>query len=182
MTTLEELKGLKIRYPSVTTKLALEALGATAISIPPPELFNAINTGILDGTCASPGYLVLSKLCEIMKYSLTGYPISLGANIVLMTQKTWDSLPKDVQAIMKELNAKAKSDYIEEGKRQDEIAAKQIKAAGMETYGLFPEELKRWEKLLQPVIDQWISDTEKAGLPGKKAFEIARSLVEKYKR
>lgn len=181
VTNLEEIKGLKIRFPSVTTKSALEALGATPVSIPPPELFNAINTGILDGTCASPGYLVLSKLYEIMKYTLWGYPISSGANIVLMSRKTWEALPPDVQLIMEELNKNAKLNYLEAGKRQDEDSIKQIKSAGVETYHLIPEELKRWQRLTQPVIDQWISDMQAAGLPGKEAFETAKGLVEKYK-
>jgi TRAP-type C4-dicarboxylate transport system substrate-binding protein len=180
VTTLEELKGMKIRFPSITIKAYFEALGATAVSIPPPELFNAINTGILDGTSASPGYLVLSKLYEIMKY-IPSHPISSGANIVLMSLKTWNSLPRDVQLIMEELNAKAKTQYLEAGQQQDIESMKQIKAAGMEMYNLSPEELKRWQKLAKPIMDQWVSDTQAAGYPGKDAYETALQVVEKFK-
>jgi len=180
VTTLEELKGMKIRFPSITIKTYFEALGATPVSIPPPELFNAINTGILDGTSASPGYLVLSKLYEIMKY-IPSNPISSGANIVLMSQKTWNSLPRDVQVIMEELNKNAKNQYLEAGQQQDIDSMKQLKTAGVEMYSLSPEELKRWQKLAQPVMDQWISDTQAAGFPGKEALETAKQVAERSK-
>jgi TRAP-type C4-dicarboxylate transport system substrate-binding protein len=181
VTTLEELKGLKIRFPSITIKAYFEALGATPVSVPPPELFNAINTGVLDGTSISPGYLVTSKLYEIMKYISWANPISSGANIVLMSQKTWDSLPPDIQLIMEELNTKAKYQYLDAGQQQDIDSVKQLKAAGMEMYSLSPNELKRWQKLAGPVMEQWVSDTQAAGFPGKEALEIALEVVERFK-
>lgn len=181
VTTLEELKGMKIRFPSITIKSYFEALGATPVSIPPPELFNAINTGVLDGTSASPGYLVMSKLYEIMKYISWANPISSGANIVLMSQKTWDSLPQDIHLIMEELNTKAKYQYLDAGQQQDIDSIKQLKKAGMEMYSLSPDELKRWQKLAQPVMDQWVSDTQAAGFPGKEALETAHQVVERFK-
>jgi TRAP-type C4-dicarboxylate transport system substrate-binding protein len=181
VTTLEELKGMKIRFPSVTIKSYFEALGATPVSVPPPELFNAINTGVLDGTSVSPGYLVTSKLYEIIKYVSWANPISCGANIVLMSQKTWDSLPQDIKLIMEELNTKAKYQYLEAGQQQDIDSIKQLKKAGLDMYNLSPDELKRWQKLAQPVIDQWVSDTQAAGYPRKEAFEIALQVVERFR-
>ena len=180
VTSLEELKGMKIRFPSVTIKSYFEALGATPVSIPPPELFNAINTGVLDGTSASPGYLVTSKLFEIIKYMPLN-SISSGANIVLMSEKTWNSLPQDVQLIMEELNTKAKYQYLDAGHQQDIDSIKQLKKAGMEMYGLSPSEVKRWQKLAQPVMDQWVSDTQAAGFPGKEALDTALEVVERFK-
>jgi TRAP-type C4-dicarboxylate transport system substrate-binding protein len=181
VTSLEDLKGLKIRYPSMTIKAYFEALGATPVSIPPPELFNAVNTGVLDGTSASPGYLVLSKLYEIMKYVSWANPISCGANIVLMSEKTWNSLPQDVQLIMEELNEKAKYQYLDAGQQQDIDSVKTLKDAGMDLYSLSPKELMRWKDLAEPVIEQWVSDTDAAGYPGDEAYDTARQVVERFK-
>jgi len=179
VTTLEDLKGMKLRYPSVTIKSYFEALGAIPVSIPPPELFNAINTGVLDGTSISPGYLVVSKLYEIMKYLSVANPISCGANIVLMSEKAWKRLPKDVQFIIEELDEKAKYQYLEAGYAEDVDSVKQLKQAGMELYRLSPSEKDRWQHLAQPVIDQWVANKEQAGYPAKEALEIARQVVER---
>jgi TRAP-type C4-dicarboxylate transport system substrate-binding protein len=181
VTTLEELKGMKIRFASITMKSYFEALGATPVSIPPPELFNALNTGVLDGTAASPGYIVMAKLYEITKYISIANPVSCGANIVLMSQKTWDSLPPDIQLIMEELNTKAKYQYLDAGQQQDIDSIKQLKKAGIEMYHLSPSELKRWQKLAEPIMDQWVSDTQAAGYPGKEALGTALEVVERFK-
>jgi TRAP-type C4-dicarboxylate transport system substrate-binding protein len=179
VTSLEELKGMKIRFPSVTIQSYFEALGATPVSIPPPELFNAVNTGVIDGTSISPGYLVVSKLYEIMKYVSMANPISCGANIVLMSQKTWDRLPVDIQLIIEELNAKAKYQYLDAGLKEDIASIKSLKEAGMDLYRLSPSEVERWQKLAEPVIDQWVRDREAAGYPAKEALETAREVVER---
>jgi TRAP-type C4-dicarboxylate transport system substrate-binding protein len=175
---IEEFKGMKIRYGSVTIRAALEALNATPVNIPPAELFHALNSGILDGSTLSPGYLVTSKIYESSKY-LLWEPFSCGANIVLMSQKTWDSLPKDVQKIIDELNLKAKDWYIEEGKRQDIDALKTIKAAGLDIYNFSADDQKRFEKLMQPVIAQWITDVP--SFPRKEAIEVAKQAIAKHK-
>lgn len=175
---LEEFKGMKVRYPSVTIRSALEILGATPVSIPPAELFHALNSGILDGATLSPGYLVTSKIYEIVKYILWE-PVSCGANIVLMSQKTWDSLPKDVQKAIDDLYPEAKGWYIEEGKRQDANSIKQLKAAGLDIYTLSPADAKRFQELVQPVIEQWI--TAAPGFPRKEAVDTARQASAKYK-
>jgi TRAP-type C4-dicarboxylate transport system substrate-binding protein len=179
VTSLEGLKGLKIRFPSVTIQAYFEALGATPVSVPPPELFNAINTGVLDGTSISPGYLIVSKLYEIMKYVSIANPISDGANIVLMSQRTWDSLPKDIQLIIEELNAKAKYQYLDAGQKEDIESIKKLKEAGVDLYRLSPSEVERWQKLAEPVINQWVASKEAAGYPGKMALETARQVVER---
>ncbi len=175
---LDDFKGAKLRYPSVTTRSALENLGATPVSIPPAELFHALNSGILDGTCLSPGYLVTSKIYEIVKYVLWE-PISDGANIVLMSQKAWDSLPKDAQKTVDELNVEAKNWYIEEGKKQDADSIKQIKAAGLDIYSFSPSDAKRFHELMQPVVEEWIAAAPE--YPRKEAVEVARQAIAKYK-
>ena len=179
VTKAEELKGMKIRFTSATTKMALEALGATPVSIPGPELFSAVNTGIVDGTTISPAFLITAKLQEITKYVVWGNSLFCGANIVLMSQKTWNSLPVDVQLIMEELSAKAKYDYLDIGHQADIDALNAMKAAGMDLTRLSPEESKKWQKLFKGIEDQWVSETQAAGFPGKEALEITKKVIER---
>ena len=97
-----------------------------------------------------------------------------------MSQKTWSSLPVDVQLIMEELSAKAKYDYLDKGHQADIDALNGMKASGMELYRLSPEESKKWQKLFKGIEDQWISDTEAAGFPGKKALETTKKVIESF--
>ena len=45
--TLDDFKGKKIRYASITNKLMLDALGASPMLIPPPESQDALAKGIV---------------------------------------------------------------------------------------------------------------------------------------
>ncbi|WP_250637308.1 hypothetical protein [Salipiger sp. CCB-MM3] len=44
-----DIKGLKIRVPSRNTGLLVEAWGATPVSMPVSEIYNAMQTGVIDG-------------------------------------------------------------------------------------------------------------------------------------
>ena len=116
-----------------------------------------------------------------MKYVSWANPISCGANIVLMSEKTWNSLPQDVQLIMEGLNEKAKYQYLDAGQQQDIDSVKTLKDAGMDLYSLSPKELMRWKDLAEPVIEQWISNTDAAGYAGDEAYDTARQVVERFK-
>ena len=47
--SIEDLRGLKIRVPSRNSGLVVEAWGATPVSMPAPEIYNAMQTGVVDG-------------------------------------------------------------------------------------------------------------------------------------
>jgi len=45
------------------------------------------------------------------------------------------------------------------------------------------DEIDKWRaKVRKPVIDQWIKDTEKKGLPGKKVYEALLKLIPTQER
>jgi len=46
--TIEDLEGLKIRVPSRNAGLVIESWGATPVSMPVPEVYNAMQTGLID--------------------------------------------------------------------------------------------------------------------------------------
>ena len=47
---LSDLKGLKIRVPSKNTGRLIEAWGATAVSMPITQVYQSMETGVVDGT------------------------------------------------------------------------------------------------------------------------------------
>jgi TRAP-type C4-dicarboxylate transport system substrate-binding protein len=172
---------MKMRFPGVTAKMALEALGATPVGIAPADQFVAINTGVVDGTIISPGFLVTSKIYEITKYMLSGFPMYLGAQLFVMSEKTWKSLPLDVQLIMQDLGDKAKYQYLAAGQQQDIDSMNKLRGAGLEIYSLNPDELKRFQKSIEVVANQWVSDMQASGFPGKEALETTKQVLERYK-
>ena len=113
-----------------------------------------------------------------MRYVSVANPISDGANIVLMSEKTWNKMPTDIQLIMEELSTKAKYDYLKAGQQQELDTRKILEEARVDLYKLSPPEVERWQNLAMPIYDQWVSNQETAGYPGKEALDTARLVVE----
>jgi tripartite ATP-independent transporter DctP family solute receptor len=112
----EDMKGLKLRIaPDPTTASALNALGAQAVNMDLPQVYSGIQQGVLDGLVSSPLALVTGKYTEVAKYvSLLGPQWVVEG--FLMSQKTMDRLPPDLQAAVKksakEVNAFAQRDTV----------------------------------------------------------------------
>jgi TRAP-type C4-dicarboxylate transport system substrate-binding protein len=91
--TPADLAGLRIRSVGASTAAWLEAMGAVAVNVPFNEEYQALSTGLADGTMASPAQLISNRLVEIVKY-YTPMPvlaISTSPNIPIRLE-TWQAL------------------------------------------------------------------------------------------
>ncbi len=100
--------------------------------------------------------------------------------MLMMSQDKWNSLPPDIQAIMEELSGKAKYQFLEEADRRDSEMPIQIKATKVDSYSLSGSEVSRWQKATQGVVDEWASEMEAKGLPGREAVKVAKQVLERF--
>lgn len=179
ITTLEELRKLKMRSPPGISSDAVTALGASVVNMPAQEVYMALDRGVVDGLVTMPGSYFSVKMNEVAKYWLD-LPLGTGANIVAMSQDKWNKLPPDVQQTWEEINREARDYFLKEMERRHPDRLAEFKKAGVEVYTISQEEAERWYKLVDPVTDKWIADAEAAGYPGKAAVETAREVVKKH--
>lgn len=98
--SVEQLKKLKIRATSAAGK-TLSKLGTATVYLTPEDMYLALSTGQVDGVLFG-GMLEYQsmKFFEVAKYyNATSFlnPIVDG---IFMNKKKWESLPKDLQAII----------------------------------------------------------------------------------
>lgn len=99
---LADLKDWKFRAPPGLITDVFSEFGAKPVVIPFTEVFNSLNTGIVEGADAAG--LAQNKgfgLYDIAKHA--AYPNfvhSMPADHVAINKKKWDSLPSDLQAVM----------------------------------------------------------------------------------
>jgi TRAP-type transport system periplasmic protein len=177
ITTLEELKGKKIRvHPGVPTK-TFKALGAVPIGMSSSDLYMALERGTVDGAVTAATFYLISRMFEVTKYFMWT-PVYSGGMAVMMSKDRWNSLPADIRAIMEELSAKGPQYNLEEQTRLDNEAFKTI-GQKVQAYDLSPQELKRWQQATQNIVDEWIAEMEANGLPGREAVKVARDIAKK---
>lgn len=179
ITTLEELRKMKIRSPAGISTQVVEALGCTVVSIPIPDVYMALDRGVADGLVAMRGSFISFKLYELTKYWLW-LPMGCGANVVAMTQDKWDSLPLDIQVIWEQVNNETKYYFLEEADRRQPPVKEHLEQLGLEIYTLSPDEEARWYAIFDTLTEQWIADTEAAGYPAKDSVATIQRSIRRY--
>jgi len=158
-----DFKGLKMRIQSSKVLDAqMRALGAIPQVLAFSELYQALQTGVVDGTESTPSNIFTQRLYEVQKF-ITQSNHGHLAYAVITNKKFWDGLPADVRTALDGAlrdattyaNALASTDNAE--------AFDKIKASGKVTFvSLTPAELNEWKKALMPVHKEMESRVGKA--------------------
>ncbi len=149
-----DMKGLKIRVMESPVYVNMvKALGAAPTPIAWPETYTALQQKVVDGQENPIATIVFAKLYEVQKYiTLDGH--SYGVDFLLINEKFFQSLPKDVQQVIKAAGINA--GFCGKGLQQlnSAIGLAQLKEKGMEVYSPDPKERAMFRDAAQkPVID-----------------------------
>jgi len=107
--SMADLKGLKIRVPSKNTGRVAEAWGATAVSMPITQVYQSMETGVVDGALVDTSVLGSFKLGEVTQYVTQGMIGSNSLFMLVMNRESWDGLDADTQAKLTEMTGKEMS-------------------------------------------------------------------------
>jgi TRAP-type C4-dicarboxylate transport system substrate-binding protein len=123
----DDMKGLKIRSAGPTFAQMWQAAGASIVSIPSNEVYNALQTGVADATDTSTGSFVSFRIYEQVKCITAPGENTLWFMYepVLMSKKSFDKLNKQQQDAVIAAGKKAQAYY--EGKA-DAVNQESIKA------------------------------------------------------
>lgn len=174
--SMEDLKGMRIRSPSPETSEWLEALGATPVSMPMNENFEALERGVVDGTIAPWEAVKTWGLDEVIDYATVGNFYSTTM-FVVMNEDIWNELSEEDQSTIKELAGERMA--TKTGEIFDQFgkdAVDQAKEKGVEVYELSDGELAEWSEFINPTIENWINHVEDKGLPGQQVYDRAVEL------
>jgi TRAP-type C4-dicarboxylate transport system substrate-binding protein len=97
---VESMKGLRIRFASVTIKSFIAALGGTPVGVPPSGIADALQKGTIDGCFVDYGGADSAfHLGGIVKYTteMYSYVSSFG---VVMNPASYANLPPDLQKLI----------------------------------------------------------------------------------
>jgi TRAP-type C4-dicarboxylate transport system substrate-binding protein len=180
--SLEDLKGLELRASGKIAE-ALQALGATPVGMPKPEIVESLQKGIVKGDVSSLESLMDFKYAETCKYvTIFNGPVYPFA--VVMNMEKWNSLPEDVQEVMDGLRIEQAwwtGNYMD--KHVIESIEWSKKNHNIEIIELTQKELDRWDKLIKPLIEQWSDEAKAKGLPARtilKDIKVARDYHSRF--
>ncbi|MBI5249598.1 MAG: TRAP transporter substrate-binding protein [Desulfomonile tiedjei] len=177
--TMEDLKGLKIRCSGTSAKV-VGALGATPVAMPQPEVYDALQKGIVEGVVCPIEALIGFKLTEVTQYTTLNYGSSYSlAFFVAMNKKKWDSLPKDVQETIQKINMEWIDRTGQTWDRIDKEAREFALSKGHEFIPLSKEEDARWAQTVNPIMAEYVAAMKAKNLPGEEALNFCVGWMKK---
>jgi C4-dicarboxylate-binding protein DctP len=147
-----DFKGVKMRIQSSKVLDAqMRTLGANPQVMAFSEVYQALQTGVVDGTENPPSNLYTQKMHEVQKHVTVSDHGYLGY-AVIVNKKFWDGLPADIRTAlagaMKDATKYANAIAQVENDKAMEAVAKSGKTT---IYVLSPKEKAEWRKALLPV-------------------------------
>jgi TRAP-type C4-dicarboxylate transport system substrate-binding protein len=142
----DDMKGQKVRSAGPTFAAMWQSAGASIVSIPSNEVYNALQTGVIDGTDTSTGSFVSFRIYEQVKCVTAPGENALWFMYepVLMSKKSFDRLDKNQQDVLLKAGQKAEDYFSKEAKGLDDEMVKVFKDHKVEVVTLTPAEYDAW--------------------------------------
>ncbi|QDZ26530.1 TRAP transporter substrate-binding protein [Noviherbaspirillum sp. UKPF54] len=150
--TPADFRGLKMRIQSSKVLDAqFRTLGANPQVMAFSEVYQALQTGVVDGTENPPSNLYTQKMHEVQKHVTVSNHGYLGY-AVIVNKKFWDGLPADIRTALEGAMKDATKYANAIAQQENDKALDAVRKSGKtEVYVLNDKEKAEWRKALLPV-------------------------------
>jgi C4-dicarboxylate-binding protein DctP len=167
-----DMKGLKMRIQaSKVLDEQMRTLGANPQVMAFSEVYQALQTGVVDGTENPPSNLYTQKMHEVQKH-LTATNHGYIGYAVIVNKKFWDKLPADIRTQLEGAMREATVYGDKIAQQENDAALEAVKKSGKTTVYVPTEaEKAEWRKALLPVQQKM------AGRIGKDLIDAVNKTV-----
>lgn len=150
---VDDFDGLRIRSVQGTVSDLFTLMGAGVVVLPGSEVFNALQTGVVDAT--DWAWYALNESTGL--YTVADYAVdarhSMGVMEFSVSQRAWDALSADQQALVEETWAEFSAELYDEFQAGEAAARERIEAGGTTIIEWSEEERARLRALTNEVWD-----------------------------
>jgi TRAP-type C4-dicarboxylate transport system substrate-binding protein len=139
------------REDPISTEL-MSIVGANGVALGLPEVFAALQTGMVDTITATAVSAVGLQWFRHVKYmsKSTGEPV-VGATVV---RKDWfDAQPPDVQKALRDVSTSLETQLLARVRSEDERAAQTLRSRGIQEYDMMAKRAE-WEPVLRKLVER----------------------------
>jgi TRAP-type C4-dicarboxylate transport system substrate-binding protein len=147
------------------------------------ETYDSLSRGVVDGTMGPQEATQGWRWGEVISASTQSFGAGYSTGFfIVMNKKKWNSLPPDVQKIIRDVNREwAEKNGIEwdlAGKRAEDWMV----SLGKKIIPLSAAENERWAQLVRPLLDEYVESMKKQGLPGKEALDFCLAELRRIEK
>jgi TRAP-type transport system periplasmic protein len=179
----EDIKGLKVRVMNSPAYLdTFDQLGASSVGIPFPEVYSALQTGVIDAQENPLMTAVLMKFPEVTKH-VTNTQHALTECIIVVNPEFWKRIGPENQQIFREaakiateVNRQRNSEIKQNLPKLGISIEEYCKQKGVQMVDLAPEEREEFRTAMVPVWNKY------RGTIGDDIFDFMLGKIEEHKQ
>lgn len=176
----DDLKGLRIRFPSATTKAYLEKLGASTVGLPPSAIAENIQKKVIDGVTIDYGgagiaYRLGCSIGQVLE--LSSYVTSFG---FVMNPDSYNSLPKDLQKLIDDSVTGKEEAIGENWDKLNEPGKEALVKGGAKVHVPTDEEKKPFVAVGDEVTKEVLATRTGINPDAQKVYDLMRAAAKKY--
>ncbi len=151
--SIEDLKGMKCRVMGNPMFVdMMNALGGNGVSMGYDQVFNALQTGVVDGAENNPPSFVFDNHYTVAKYYTLDEHL-IVPEILLMSRRVWDGLSPADQALVKKFSREAQMEERVLWNKYEKDAMDKARAAGITITEIADK--KPFQAAVKPVWDKY---------------------------
>ena len=161
ITKPSDVAGLQTRAAGKAFEQMLAGAGASIASMASSEIYNAMQTGVLNAANTSSSSFVSYRIYEQVKCYTPAGDVALWFMYqpLLMNKSAFEGLNADQQAAILAASANAETYYLAEAKKQDAASVEVFRKAGVEIANMSPEDFAAWRAIAQETsYKKFVSD------------------------
>ncbi len=178
--TVDEMKGLRIRFASVTIKSFIAALGGTPVGVPPSGIADALQKGTIDGCFVDYGGAHTAfRLGGLVKYTteMYSYVSSFG---VVMNPAAFAKLPPDLQKLIEDTTRPRLQEIGKLWDAADAPGKAYLVSEGDTPITLAPDQDALFKKIGADDSAKVLAELDRKGLPASKVHAAMKAAAEKH--
>lgn len=150
---LQDLKGKKVwaQANAPMAKAFVDSVGVSNVAISAPDVLMALQTNLVDVVYNSPYYALITQWFTQVKY-YTDLPLSYIGGSLLISKKTYDRLPQELQQALKKITSKHVKRLVEKTRKDNAEALKVMINRGVKKIALTSDQAQGFRDLSQKVI------------------------------
>lgn len=161
----DDVKGLKMRAAVRPIEMTFQAAGAAITTMPPGEVYMALQTGALDAFFTTDSSFLSFRLYDVIKYLTLGKQNGLinGNFCIVMRPATFRKLTPEQQKIFLEAGEEVEKEFLQESKKISEEFERTFKEKGVQVSDMTAKEHAAWVDLGKESSWKWFREQVKGG-------------------
>lgn len=180
-TALADWDGVRLNASGGHAAL-MEAIGAVPSTMPAPDLYSALERGVIEGMVFPYTYaFVAYRFHELSDWVTDAWNLGTVQCTVAANTDAYNALPEQYRALLNEAVVPAYEHQIAAYAEIDEANEKEFEERGLERIPLTDDIRAALDAAVQPSWQAWVDDVTAKGMPGQELLDLILAEAEKVR-